>query len=128
MQSQVANASTIEYKSLQDIDDISPLGNEAGDAECLEAISEILQRFGKSDRLGVTLLHRHFDLSEDEVLMEFCDSRNRVLTTRPMKKSEAGNSIETVWTFPDKKTTRVCYRKCWTNIHGNHETDHNYST
>lgn len=55
------------------------------------------------DRFGVALLHKHFDLQEDEVLLETTDVDGREQWIRPIKESYLKeNRIEA-------QTTLVCY-------------------
>lgn len=116
----------VEWAELIDIDEVSPLNHS--DEKCLAEIREVLLKYKKTDRFGVSLIHKHFDLGDDEILMEFCDIENRVLTTKPVKKTDVSNSIETVWYFGNGKErpARACYRSCWTDIHGNHNGNHQW--
>lgn len=58
------------------------------DRECFEEIRDVLKRHGKLDRFGITLLHKHFELQEDEMLVENVDEENRIQTIQPMKKTK----------------------------------------
>jgi len=48
----------------------------------------VLQRYGALDRFGISLIHRHFDIADDEELMEYTDVEQRTLTVKPVKKSD----------------------------------------
>lgn len=114
-----------QYDALQDIHDIDPLGES--DYGCLEEVREVLKKHGKGDRFGVTLLHKHFDLREDEILVEYTDVDGREQLIKPEKKSDAlDNSIETSWRFGDGKVRPMlaCVQYCAKNIHGNHDSFH----
>lgn len=72
---------------------------------------------------GIMLVHKHFDVSEDEVIMEFTDVDARVQTTKPIKKNELlGSSIETSWLLQDGPPNKMlaCLGNCWMNAAGNH--------
>ena len=73
---------------LRDIDTVAP--RSEADQACFNEIREVLKKHGAESRFGVTLLHRHFDVYEDEVLVETCDSGNRTLTLKPTKIEELG--------------------------------------
>jgi hypothetical protein len=75
-----------------DIMDVEPLG--AADHACLQEIKDVLLRHGRLNRFGVTLLHEHFAISHDEILVEECDPANRTLTIRPEKKFPGHNRFQ----------------------------------
>jgi hypothetical protein len=81
------------------VDAVKPV-SEADEAVFAE-IRAVLVRHKALNRFGVTLLHDHFDISDDEILVESCDPDSRTLVTRPMKKAElAGEQLlETNWTL-----------------------------
>jgi hypothetical protein len=115
-----------QWGRYKDIEDVEPINDS--DLDCLAEVSEILKKHGKRERFGVALLHKHFEMSSDEQLVEYTDEVNRILTIKPVKKSEAGNTIETIWELGDGKGTHKvslgCQVTCWTNIHGNHSRSH----
>jgi hypothetical protein len=110
--------------NLKDIHEVDPL-NE-GDYECLAEVREILKHHGKRERLGVMLLHKHFDLAADEVLVEYTDPEARLLTITPMKRNKIGNSLETSWMLGDggNEVMLECVQYCGRDIHGNHAPFH----
>jgi hypothetical protein len=74
------------------------------------------------------LLHKHFEMIEGEILVEYTDKENRVLTIKPVNKDEAGSVIETIWEMGDSKGNKAvlgCRQYCGTNIHGGHSPYHN---
>jgi hypothetical protein len=85
------------------------------EAELFREIRELLTRYGVEQKYGLTLLHKHFDLADDEVLMEYADVENRTLTTRPAPRSEASavNAVETVWSVDSGLTMMVCRGFCY---------------
>jgi hypothetical protein len=82
---------------LPDITAVAPLS--AQDASCIAEIVEVLKKHDRLTRFGVTLLHQHFNVADDEVLMETCDPESRTLTIQPAPKSElySLDFIETSW-------------------------------
>jgi len=112
--------SPMQWTELQDIDDVEPLN--PSDYECLAAVREVLKRFGKRDRFGVALLHKHFDLAEDELLMEVSQPDERVLTIKPVKKGQTANPTETIWKLEDGDLT-ACQQCCIGGVHG-HQAPH----
>jgi hypothetical protein len=111
----VGNNTPFQWADLKDIDDVEPL-NDA-DRQCLEVIRYVLEKHRKLARFGVMLIHEHFELEDDEVLVEFTDDRQRTLFIKPVKRSEVGRSIETNWIFAgdgiEAVTRCVVYCKVW---------------
>lgn len=104
----------IALNDLKDVSEVPPIGE--ADKICMAEIKEVLKKFGKLDRFGITLLHKHFDLTDDEILVESIDEVNRVQVIRPMKKEEAdkldGELLETMWSLQDNSTLMACRIKC----------------
>lgn len=85
----------LKLNALDGIDELDPIDR---DHACLAELRDVLVKHGCERRLGIALLHKHFDLRADEVLLERCDSANRTLTMRPVKRSELGlDVIQTLW-------------------------------
>ena len=121
----------MEWAPLEDIDDIEPLGEH--DASCLRDVYAVLKQHGKHDRFGVTLLHKHFPMNDDEVLLERTDVASRSLILRPanIESPEIERSMQTSWRLTDDEgavTNTWCERHCVRNIHGNHEQGSHYRT
>jgi hypothetical protein len=94
-------------------------------------VRDLLKRYGVEKKYGLVLLHKHFDLAEDEVLMEYTDVENRTLITKPAPRSEvlAGNVVETVWSLETGNMTTACVGFCYYypatgNRLGTHEKRH----
>lgn len=58
------------------------------DKECLAEIRDILKKHGNLNRFGISLLHNHFEVGEDEFLLETTDEKRRTQYIRPVKKAE----------------------------------------
>jgi hypothetical protein len=95
---------------LPDIDDIDPFSE--ADRECLTEVRSVLEKHGSLQRFGLTLLHQHFELAEDEVLVEEIDVDNRILTSRPKRITECENAVETAWRLDDQTVMARCQQVC----------------
>jgi hypothetical protein len=84
----------------------------AADEKLFDELRAVLEKHGAIARFGITLLHKHFDVADDEVLVEVCDRESRTLLTRPLPATglSATNVIETNWRFD---VPNVVARKCW---------------
>ena len=103
---------TVQWHQLGHIDAVEPLGDE--DYAVLKEVGDVLRKYGKEERFGVCLLHKHFDLSEGEMLVEETDEESRVstLSVRPASE-DIGSSIETAWRFSLSATTVThCVIRC----------------
>ncbi len=96
---------------LPHINDIAPL-NDAG-MTCVNELRDVLKKHGVLDRFGITLLHKHFDIEPDEVLVERTDEASKVQTIRPYKKAELDTCIQqTAWRLSDDAAVMGCYTVC----------------
>ncbi|HEX5407728.1 MAG TPA: hypothetical protein VFX16_36125 [Pseudonocardiaceae bacterium] len=82
--------STVILKSMQwaDLDhiaDVRPIGD--ADAACLDEVRLVLARHNALDRFGIALLHNHFDLGDDEMMLETTDAERREHLVRPVRSS-----------------------------------------
>lgn len=91
-----------------DIVAVAPLSDS--DHECLGAIREVLLKYGNLSRFGLTLLHQHFAIGDDEVLLETCNAEDRTLTLKPVKKHSLANAniIETSWELREGDLLQGC--------------------
>lgn len=121
----------MEWAPLQDIDEVAPIG--PADASCLKEIYEVLKRHSKESRFGVTLLHKHFSMTDDEVLLERTDKTTRSLILQPVKidSPDVAHSIQTSWRLTENREAVAntwCERRCVRDIHGNHGMGGHYQT
>jgi len=104
----------VQYAYLSDVDDVAPISDQ--DHDVLAELRDVLRKHGLTDRFGVCLLHRHFELSEGEVLMESTDVTSRVsLVEVADRNAITGSSIPTMWKFSsDGKITAgtECRQAC----------------
>ena len=75
----------LQWSSLEYIDDVRPIDDS--DAACLEEIRLVLAKYGNLSRLVIALLHSHFQLADDEMMLETTDVEQREHWVRPVKKS-----------------------------------------
>ncbi|MDO5970879.1 hypothetical protein Q4Q35_13785 [Flavivirga aquimarina] len=113
---------TIQHSTLKDIDDVDPICDK--DHEVLEEVRQILSKHKYTDRFGLILLHKHFDIATDEMLLEETDVENKVSTVRVEKaKGTEINTIETMWKFSeDIKAGTRCVLRC--NYNSGHKAYH----
>lgn len=117
----------LQWGSLPNIDDVKPMNN--GDMQCLIEIREVLKRHKMIDRFGVALLHNHFALGDDEVMVEETNVDSRTLLLKPMKESEArvGN-VGTIWKLLEGNFETMAHCKVYCQRGGGlffgHSRDH----
>ncbi|UDF03740.1 hypothetical protein [Asticcacaulis sp. AND118] len=115
----------MDWATLSDIEDVAPL-NEA-DNNCIQEIYNVLKKHNRQDRFGLTLIHKHFDLAEDEIMVEYSNPVTRTLTIKPEKTSNdlLAKSVQTSWALNEEggEMTRVCRTRCFLNIQGGHSSD-----
>jgi hypothetical protein len=90
-------------------------------------VRDLLRRYGVERKYGLALLHKHFDLADDEVLVEYADIENRTLITKPAPRSEASarNAVETIWSLESGNVTTSCALFCYYYPStGKHEQKH----
>lgn len=95
---------------LLDIDEVRPV--DETDQVVFDEVREVLERHGALQRFGLTLLHKHFDISEDEVLVETIHADSRTLTLRPKELVDSGNAVETSWRLDDPVARQRCESMC----------------
>src|SRR5688500_17207286 len=123
----MANSSAVPTMSnprLPNIDEVEPYSDK--DKSCFEDLQAVLKKHHALSRFGITLLHEHFDVSDDELLVESCDIKNRTLVIQPVKKSalEGEEITETNWQLDENpKVLMGCRQVCLPRQEG-HVTDH----
>lgn len=104
----VMHGTSMQFARLPDISEVRPLSDS--DEACMTEIAAVLRRHGCLDRFGVTLLHKHFPVADEEVLVESCDVAGRTLTIKPVPKSELDglDYTETSWDLATGKPQMAC--------------------
>jgi hypothetical protein len=104
---------TVQWASLPDIDGVEPVNDD--DSAVLDEIRQVLLRHGKTSRFGICLLHRHFDVANDEVAIEYTDVERRESKVVVEKKDDFNmNSIQTMWRFHMNGSDMItrCDQRC----------------
>ena len=57
----------MQWATIPDIAETKPLS--ASERECLREIRDVLVRHGCLGLFGVNLIHKHFDIADDEVMV-----------------------------------------------------------
>jgi uncharacterized Zn finger protein len=114
----------LQWSDLPDIDDVAPISEE--DEACLQEIKAVLEKHGRLSRFGIALLHSHFYVNTDEVMVESCDINNRTLVVQPVKRDEfkGRNTIETLWRFDLQGVNFACHYQCFINSNKLHVSRH----
>jgi hypothetical protein len=79
-----------DYAVLPDIDSPGMGALDDGDSACLDEIGELLIAKGANNRFGITLLHSHFPISDNETLVEQACAGERSYTLRPVEDRAGG--------------------------------------
>jgi hypothetical protein len=97
-----------QSRPLADIEDVEPLNDS--DAPVMAELYEVLKRHGALQRFGITLLHQHFQIADDEVLLERTDPVSRRQTIEPVKADtlEGKEPIQTSWRLDTGKPAMYC--------------------
>jgi hypothetical protein len=114
----------LQWSKLPDIDLIEPISEN--DKACLEDIKLVLEKYDYTSRFGIALLHSHFEVAPDEVMLESCDQENRTLTLQPVHKNQLdeANIITTIWRFDSDSAGLACWYNCRKNSNGVHTPQH----
>lgn len=104
---------TVQWSSLPDVDEVQPINDM--DWQVLNEIRDVLQRHDRLERFGVCLLHRHFELDEKEIAVEYTDVERRTSTilVEPKKNSDR-KLLETQWRFgmAGPEAVTKCEKQC----------------
>lgn len=90
------------------------------DSECFREIRDVLARHRALKRFGVFLIHKHFDIDDDEEMTECTDQPGRLLTIAPRKKVEIDRdvTIPTNWIFTETEEIAAACCTCARNDQG----------
>ena len=100
------------WAGLDNIDDVDPLGDD--DRRVMDEVKAILEKHGALERFGLTLLHSHFDLAPDEILVETVDVSKRTLKVQPVPAGEVRPSdlVATSWRLDGPGYQPLCGTYC----------------
>jgi hypothetical protein len=87
------------------------------DSASLRRCADLISAISPQRRIGLALIHSHFDLHDGEVMVETVDSDSRVCTVRPMRLDSIPAEAElvpTIWELgpagSDPVPVQYCYR------------------
>jgi len=115
--------SPMQWATIADLHDTPPLNDE--DLACMRDIRDVLIRHGKLNRFALHLIHKHFDLADDEILVEYSEASAREQYFRVEKRTATivESSIPTTWTLEHMSPLAHCVcAKRGTEHLGRHET------
>ncbi|MEN3158878.1 hypothetical protein ABC502_10890 [Alkalimonas sp. NCh-2] len=73
---------SMQWNALTHIADVRPIDDS--DSACLEEVRQVLLKYNCLERFGISLLHSHFELRDDEILLETTDLEKREHWVRPV--------------------------------------------
>ena len=82
----------MDYAALPDIDTFGVEKVDARDRECLNDIGALLIARGVNDRFGISLLHSHFPLGADELMIQAANEDQRKITLLPTRRPSSGSA------------------------------------
>jgi hypothetical protein len=87
---------------------VPPLSDD--DMECMAELRKALLKHNAVDRFAIHLVHRHFDMKDDEILVEYSDIVARTQTIRVEKTQDTlADGTPTTWMLKDDvKPTTYC--------------------
>lgn len=115
------NVQSTKWNELSDVDSVVPFSDS--DADCIRELRDVLIKYDCLDRFGISLLHTHFDISDDELLLETTDIPERTQLIRPVKIKDYydGNNLSLMTTalrLVKGDTVAVQYCGCAKDKHG----------
>ncbi len=123
----------MEFAERADFGAVAPIS--AADEAVLAGLAARLRAHAKIDRFGVQLIRNQLGLSEDQVLLETCDTAQRTLHCEVVERPNMpAKTFETAWQFkPRPIATISCYMKCVTKscktcmLHFSHDAIHSHT-
>lgn len=89
-----ATASIPRSNVMPSFEEAMPLG--PGDEDFVRDVVAVLAKYNNLQRFGLCLLHEHFPLDDDEIMMETHDTEARTYSLRAVRMSEV--EADTKWT------------------------------
>lgn len=126
----MTTTSSIQNDHLLGITEVRPFSpHDPKDIQCFDEVRQALEKYDCLSRFGICLLHRHFDVFSDELLVESCNHSTRTLTIEAVKRANLdskGSLIETRWNLNPKKPIPAvsCETYCWEDSKGKHHLSH----
>lgn len=124
MSRELLSVEVTHFADFQHVNDVEPLSDK--DHELLSKMRDLLLSHDAVDRFGVHLIHKHFDLGDDEVIVEYTNEEERRQTTQVEKRNDLfsrGKPLETQWRFNRESASMVCVSYC--DYNSGHRHIHN---
>ena len=98
----------LQWKRIHDLRDVAPL--DAHDVACMAELREVLARHGRLERFAVQLIHKHFELTDGEVLVEYSDPDRREHRLRVERRAgpNARHAAPTAWMLDRERPLVTC--------------------
>ena len=95
------NVQPMQWEPIIDISEVKPLTDD--DKDLFSEVRDVLKKHNVLDRFGLNVIHKHFDIAENECLLECTDIENRTLVIKPIKVTEMDikNTTVTQWRLSD---------------------------
>lgn len=100
----------MQWMKALDINEVPPLNDK--DMQCFQEIRAVLKRHDALDRFGLTLIHKHFHIDEDELMVEFTDHEARTLIVKPIKCASIDENFVTATNWKLTENDAVAERTC----------------
>lgn len=87
----------LHWAALAELHEVSPL--DADDLACMAELRAVLANHGRLGRFALHLVHRHFELADGEVLVEYSDAKTReqVMRVERCDAPALQHAIPTTW-------------------------------
>ena len=86
METSLISMHDVDYASLTDIDDVPPMSLQ--DEAIMEELRTAIKLHGMEHRLGIALLHKHFEVNEGEMAIELEQPEEKRIVTFVAKKED----------------------------------------
>ncbi len=98
----------LQWARLADLHDVPALDQH--DLACMAELREVLMRHGRLQRFALHLVHKHFELAADEVLVEYSDplAREQLLRVERRDAAVLQSAIPTTWTLAEAQPLVAC--------------------
>ncbi len=114
----------MQWGKIADLQNVPSIA--ADDIQCMKELREVLAKHKKLDRFALHLIHKHFDISDDEILVEYNDvsTREQYFKVEKINSETMKYAIPTTWTLEQMEPIARCvcaYRSNSGHL-GRHET------
>lgn len=103
----------MQWARLPDLHETPDIDDD--DLACLAEVRAVLARYGRLQRFAIHLAHRHFDLADDEILIERQDPASRGQIVSVGRIADAKDARPTTWLFeegPELRLSEAVYCVC----------------